>query len=456
MDTKTILNNIEIEALLSSLLDTKINNIFITGLYSSAKSFAISSVVENGLHFIILNNKEDASVCINDLYNIKDEEKIFFFPSSENKNLRSSIKDASLKVQRTAAISAIKEFSDKNNNKDYLIIVGYKESIEELVVNKKDLNESIIDLKVGDKYSHSFIKEALVSYGFDKKDFVSQPGEFAVRGGLIDIFPYNNNIPYRIEFFGEEIESLRSFNSNTQRSIDNYDKISIYSNITDNISENSESVFNLLPKNSTIWYGDESLISDEYKGKYIVLSSLTSNNEYDRIIEFHTTPQPTFNKQFDLIASDIKTRESEGYEVYIMSENKKQIERLQNILQKYNLKVKFESFTIQEGFIDNDSKICLYTDHQIFDRFRRLKINRSVERSERLTMEDINSFRDGDYIVHIDHGVGRFGGLVKNNINGKIQEAIKLVYRDGDVIFVSIHGLHRISKIGRASCRERV
>lgn len=237
------------------------------------------------------------------------------------------------------------------------------------------------------------------------------------------------------------------FDVNTQHTVGEVlDALSIYPSITDQ----DIPIYSAIPDDSVIWISGLENFSEDAAGvnrhKQVWLSPLHSIGRADTVIEFNTSPQPAFNKNFELLAADIRSRRADGYDVCIMSENRSQIERLRNIFSSYDLVLNYMEFTIQEGFIDHDGKKCLYTDHQIFDRYRRIRLKRTVERSERLTMNDINSFKEGDYIVHIDHGIGRFGGLVKNRINGKVQEAIKLIYRDNDVLFVSVHGLHRISK----------
>ena len=303
----------------------------------------------------------------------------------------------------------------------------------------------------GTTVSFEKLQDDLYGLGFTRVDFVSRPGEYAVRGGIIDLFSYNNDKPYRLDFFGDEVDSIRMFDVNTQHTAgDELEMLNVYPNITSTNADGNDdfcSIYSVLPDDSVIWIsGVENFTEDgDSRHKRVYLSPL-HKPEADVEIDFNTSPQPAFNKNFELLASDIKFRRSDGYEVYIMSENRSQIERLRNIFSSFDLSLKYMEYTIQEGFIDHDSKICLYTDHQIFDRYRRIRLKRTVERSERLTMNDINSFKEGDYIVHIDHGIGRFGGLVKNRINGKVQEAIKLIYRDNDVLFVSVHGLHRISK----------
>lgn len=440
MDRKGILGKQNIKELSACLKDDSVKNIALKGLFSSAKSFALSSSISSGVHIVILNKREEAAGCVNDLYNLIGEDRVFFFPFS---------RDFSTKVQRTAAIGAVNDYKNGKFPHPYIVLVAYKDSFDQGVLQESQLNNSIISLKVGESISHEFFKELLFSSGFTKCDFVSMPGEFAIRGGLIDVYSYGDNQPYRIEFFGDEVESIKAFDANSQRSTSEVESLDIYPNISSSL-ENSDvvPVLDFIPKESCVWLMDIEK-SEDYKSchKHIYVSSILNKDfEADREIVFHTSPQPSFNKQFEILADDIRLKREEGYNVYILSESISQIERLKSIFSTHNLVLNYESFTIQEGFIDNDTKICLYTDHQIFERYRRLRLKRSVERSERITLNDLNSFHEGDYVVHIDHGVGRFGGLVKNVVNGKVQEAIKLIYRDNDVLFVSIHGLHRISK----------
>ncbi len=440
MDKKNILKKESVETVINSLKNSDIKEILVEGLFSSAKAFLLSSVIKKGVNLIILNNKEEASSCANDLYNLVDENKVFFLPTS---------KDASSRVQRTSTLGAVINYKKEIEEDDYIIIVSYIDSIEEDVIEKSSLINSIINIKKGDNLPFEFLKEVLYENSFIKEDYVAQPGDFAVRGGIIDIFSYSEDKPYRIEFFGNEIESIKKFDINTQRSIENVNTISIFPNISEKRENiNYINFLDFIPSDSFVWFSNIDLPSLFYREshKHIHLSPLIKNFSPDITVVFNTSPQPSFNKQFELLAEDIKSKRDRGYECYILSESENQIERLKQIFHSFNLCLKFENYTIQEGFIDNDNKICIYTDHQIFDRFRRVRIKRSIDKSERLTINELNSFNEGDYIVHIDHGIGRFGGLVKNNINGKIQEAIKLIYKDNDILFVSIHGLHKISK----------
>ena len=438
------------ELLRSSIADKNIKSLTVNGLYSSAKAFAVSGALTSGVHLMVLDGKDSAAACVNDLYNIIGDTDVFFFPTSDVRTVKGTMKDMSAKVQRTAAISALADYRNGEYKGDFLLIAGYKESLDENIPDDMMISRSVKRVAAGTEVSFEKFQDELYGLGFTRVDFVSRPGEYAVRGGIIDLFPFNNDKPYRLDFFGDEVDTIRMFDVNTQHSIgEPLEAVNIYPNISDAGSDGGCSLYSVLPEDSVIWISGLDAFSEtgvEGEGHRKVWLSPARRQESDIEIDFNTSPQPAFNKNFELLASDIKSRRSDGYEVYIMSENRSQIERLRNIFSSFDLNLKYMEYTIQEGFIDHDSKICLYTDHQIFDRYRRIRLKRTVERSERLTMNDINSFKEGDYIVHIDHGIGRFGGLVKNRINGKVQEAIKLIYRDNDVLFVSVHGLHRISK----------
>ena len=447
-----LLKSESVSKLRAALGDSSVEVVEINGLYSSAKAFAISECISGGVHVIVLQGRDDAAGCVNDLYNIKGDGNVYFFPPSDVRTVRGSSKDLSAKVQRTAAISALSDFKEGIYKGEYLIIVGYKESFEEDIPDQALLERNVLRVEKGESVPFEKLQDQLYAMGFTRVDFVSRPGEYAVRGGIIDLFSYGNDMPYRLDFFGDEIDSIRMFDVNTQHTAgDGLNVLNIYPNISEESGSAGEcSVYTALPDDAVIWIsGIEDFQERGMEGKehkHVYLSPLHAVEGADVQIRFNTSPQPAFNKNFELLASDIKARRRDGYSVYIMSENRSQIERLRNIFSSYELSPDYMEYTIHEGFIDHDGKVCLYTDHQIFDRYRRIRLKRTVERSERLTMNDINSFKEGDYIVHIDHGIGRFGGLVKNRINGKVQEAIKLIYRDNDVLFVSVHGLHRISK----------
>ncbi len=450
------------------------SSIVIEGLYSSAKAFAISASVKRGVHLILLNNREDAIYCCGDLYKLLGKERVFFFPPSKNYNSRNLNKDSSHQVQRIAAINAVREFTEGKSDHTKIFLVGYPYSVSEPVINKKRLKSNIFTISKGDSFSHEFIQETLFALSFNRVDFVSEPGQFAIRGGIIDLFSYTYNRPFRIDFFGDTIEKIKIFDIETQISAEEVNSVDILPDICETEREEEEDIFNFCNNNATVWITDEEYFSSQIEQidtnkkeeerflsfkkfksilseqKRVMFAPVSGIYKDEKRIKFQTSPQPLFNKNFELLAGDIIRRVGEGYEVSILSENESQTERIKAIFSSIeglsNIKIDTESPSIHEGFIDHKAKICLYTDHQIFERHHRVKTYRTVEKSERLTINELNSFEMGDYIVHIDHGVGQFGGLIKTNVGGRQQEVVKLIYKDGDVIFVSIHGLHRITR----------
>ncbi len=417
---------------------------------------AVSKFDAPSLNIVCFNTKKEALFCTSDLDNFFEDDCLYFFPSTTESKSAQSVKSATSKVQRTAAIKALDSFSEKKlpSNIDFtleksgtsigrellnrqlcsahspIIIVAYKDSLQEKVLQRQQTRNSIITLKKGESLSHDFIKEVLFESGFKKVDFVSMPGEFALRGSIIDIFSYADNSPYRIDFFGDDIEQISRFNADTQRTMESLDKVEIYPNLFENHAEQEYADFiEQLPSNAIYWDFCEELAASSATARDVV-------------------PQPAFNKNFEILCRDIASREEAGYVVHILSTQLNQTVRLKQILSGIGggCHVDFVAVSLHEGYISNSEKQCWYTDHQIFERYHKIVTKREVSSSERLTLNDLMSFNIGDYVVHIDHGVGRFGGLVHTEINGKMQEAIKLTYKDGDVIFVSIHGIHRISR----------
>ena len=422
--------------------------IFCRGLFLSARWFVVSELSGSGLHLVILPNKETAEYCCADLYGLVEGDKVFFLPETGSGVERSNYK-SSLGVQRTAAIDRI--ISNKGENS---IIVSYPEALSELIPCSKDIKDSVFTLKVGDEISFDEMKERLSGQGFDKVDFVSAPGQYAVRGSIIDIFSYSYNNPYRLSFWGDEIEKINVFNCNTQLSISEEKQINIVSDIISSESENGQNIISVLPKESTIWFDS----SDMYKDKELfsiasefrrIFLDVPMSEDADDAINFNISPQPVFNKNFELLTEDIRSRIENSYKVYIFVEKESQLERIKSILsQNGGLIPEFvKGKTIHNGFIDHQDCICCYSDHEIFDRFQRVSIRRSVEKSEQLTLNDLNSFNLGDYVVHIDHGIGVFGGLVRiKDEKGRMHEMVKITYKDNDVVFVSVHSLHKISR----------
>lgn len=441
--------------------EKRLDTFLIKGLYSSSKSFAISAASVEGINIVILNNRQDAEYCTSDLYRIDNEDDILFFPASKDVNRRYNISDSSSLVQRTHTLNRINSFLSDNGERAKLIIVTYPQAVEELIIEQSKFIDSILKISKGDELSHEFIKEILFEYGFCKSDYVSEPGQFALRGGIIDIFSFSDNRPYRVDFFGDTVENIKIFDIDSQRSVQEVNSVDILPNITDRLSESTITIFDFCQNKSTLWISDVDYLLGKFDKTFFnnIISShktflfspvIENSSIYSKIVEFDTAPQPLFNKNFSLLAEDIKLNISRGYKVSILTESASQTERIAAILSEFSksgkLDYTIEPISIHEGFVDNISKWCLYTDHQIFDRHRRVKLFKSVEKSEKLTINELNAYEIGDYIVHIDHGVGQFGGLVKTNLNGKEQEAVKLIYKDGDVIFVSVHALHRIAK----------
>ncbi len=424
--------------------------IFCSGLFLSARWFAVSQLDHDGLQVIVLPDRETAEYCAVDLYNLIEGDCVFFLPDSGKKLERSNFK-ASLGVQRTSALGKITDYTSGK-----LIIVTYPSAIEEAVPSASRIRESLMKFNVGDEVSHEFIIESLFANGFERVDFVAEPGQFAIRGAIVDIFSYSYNDPFRISFFGDEIESINIFDCNTQLSKERTHSVDIYPDlfVSDEAGESGVLFPEILPAETLFWLDS----SDMYKEKdfYLLLERFSRifmevplSRQNEETVKFNIAPQPVFNKNFELLTEDIRKRIEEGYRVRIYGEKQSQLDRLKSILsQNSGIMPEFiPHCNIHNGFIDHDNKVCCYSDHEIFDRFHRVILRRTVEKSEQLTINDLTSFSIGDYIVHIDYGVGIFGGLVRmRDDKGRMHEVVKLTYKDNDVVFVSVHSLHKISR----------
>ena len=425
-------------------------NIYCSGIFLSARWFVMSETVEKGIHTVIMPSKETAEYCAADLYNLIEGDRVLFLPDS-GKNIERSNYKSSLSVQRTSAIGTLASGIKKD---DLLVIVTYPEAIEEKVPSGNRIKKSAIRIKVGEDVDYENLKYTLADIGFEKTDFVSAPGQYALRGSVIDIFSYSYNNPFRISLFGNEVEKINVFNCNTQLSIDKADSVDIYPDLSTAVDDEGISILSYFPSDTIFWLDS----SDMYKEREFFKNSEKFSRVFFEIplsgikeepVKFNITPQPVFNKNFELLTSDIKNKIEEGYKVYIFGEKESQTERLKSIISSAGglLPEFIEGKNIHSGFIDNQDKICCYSDHEIFDRFHRVVLRRTVEKSDQLTLNDLSSFNIGDYIVHIDHGVGVFGGLVRmRDDKGRLHEVVKLMYKDGDVVFVSVHALHKISR----------
>ena len=468
---------------LSQELSKKGNKHFLlNGLHASARALILHSLAsrlrarQQGCVFlIVLDNADDAQYLYADLRALGNDNEVYYFPTPHRR--RQGI-DEAMAVQRTEVLSALlrsKEQGTKNQDKSIrtnqtvqtspdTIIVTYPEAIADSVPNPKALEANKISLHVGEEIAISTLTNMLLELHFQRVDFVYEPGQFAVRGGIVDVYSYAHDIPFRIDFFGDEIDSIREFELETQLSQNKVDRIDIVSANSDNGNETL--IIDYLPQN-TLWISNDfSLVRYKYEGTItnqdttlltkaidqsptIEIGNKSVFNQYDTI-HFDTLPQPTFNKNFDLLIDDLQQRTKDGYKIYILADQVKQTDRLKAIFDDKESGIQFVAVdhALHEGFIDHSAKICCYTDHQIFERYHRVTLRSENARRGKaiITLKEINQLQVGDYVVHVDHGIGQFMGLVTTNFHGRPQESIKLVYKGGDTVFVSIHNLHRISK----------
>ncbi len=454
---------------LSQELSKKGNKHFLlNGLHASARALILHSLAsrlrarQQGCVFlIVLDNADDAQYLYADLRALGNENEVYYFPTPHRR--RQGI-DEAMAVQRTEVLSALLSENGKRETENGNIIVTYPEAIADSVPNPKALEANKISLHVGEEIAISTLTNMLLDLHFQRVDFVYEPGQFAVRGGIVDVYSYAHDIPFRIDFFGDEIDSIREFELETQLSQNKVDRIDIVSANSDNGNETL--IIDYLPQN-TLWISNDfSLVRYKYESTItnqdttlltkaidqsstIEIGNKSVFNQYDTI-HFDTLPQPTFNKNFDLLIDDLQQRTKDGYKIYILADQVKQTDRLKAIFDDKESGIQFVAVdhALHEGFIDHTAKICCYTDHQIFERYHRVTLRSENARRGKaiITLKEINQLQVGDYVVHVDHGIGQFMGLVTTNFHGRSQESIKLVYKGGDTVFVSIHNLHRISK----------
>jgi transcription-repair coupling factor (superfamily II helicase) len=461
-----------------------ISHIHLKGLVGSSTGFIVNGVYQNFPvdQLFILNDKEEAAYFFNDLEQIVGEDKVLFFPSSYRRPYQIEETDNSNILLRAEVLNAL---SKKSSTK---LVVTYPDALSEKVVTKKNLEKNTLKIKVDDELSLDFINDAFYEYGFEREDFVVAPGQFSIRGGIVDVFSFSNDNPYRIEFFGDEVASIRTFDPVTQLSLKEYQRVSIIPNVqTTLIEESRESFLDFLPKNSLVWIKNIQLTTDQLKNDFTKANEAYSETESSPLkhvspielfssadefttqissrntlefgtqfllspnltIEYHQRPQPSFNKNFDLLHEDLEGKKKGNFTNLILADSSKQAERLFNIFEDIGKQLDVSSILlpIHEGFIDLDEKISCYTDHQIFNRYQRFKLKNSYKKkNEALTLKEIHGLKPGDFITHIDHGVGKFSGLEKIDVQGKKQEAIRIVYSNNDLLYVSIHSLHKISK----------
>ena len=434
-------------AALQEALASGQKDIYCQGLFLSARWFVLSAARGAGMSLVVLPDKESAEYCAADLYNLTEGDKVFYLPDSGKNAVRSNYK-SSLGVQRTSAIGKIRSCEPGT------VIVSYPEALEERLPSSSDALSPLLSLKAGDEISHDEISSILSEAGFENVDFVSEPGQYTLRGGVVDIFSYSFNYPFRLSLFGNEIEKIYTFDTNTQLSKESVDKVDIYGDMASDSDTEGLFISDILPEDCIVWldssdsYREREFFSRLSPFRKVYLETPLSAVKASPI-RFDISPQPAFNKNFDLLIQDIKNRLEKGYKVYIYGEKRSQLERLRSIIlaEEGTVPEMVEGKNLHNGFIDHESRCCIYSDHEIFDRFHRVRMRRSVEKSEQLTINELSSFNIGDYVVHIDYGVCVFGGLVRmKDDRGRMHEVVKLMFKDNDTIFLSVHSLHKISR----------
>ncbi|PRD49029.1 transcription-repair coupling factor [Sphingobacterium haloxyli] len=452
---------------------------------SDAMTAAAAYTLQERPFIFILPTHEEASYFLSDLESILDKQ-VLFFPASFRKAFEFTQTDASHVLQRAEALSALNHASELPK-----MLVTYPEAIAEKVINRDDLEKNTLSITQQSKLSIDFINEFLYEYDFERVDFVYEPGQFAIRGGIVDIFSFSNDLPYRIEFFGDDIESIRTFDVETQLSVNKIHTVVIVPNVQAKfLSNNHISLLEYIDRNSVIWLKDVQFTLDVLKDGYKKASEfwkalpekdIQANSEWvdprvtfttdrafgemlfdfpniefgkqffykaDDTVSFDTHPQPSFNKDFNLLIHNFKENEKQRIQNLIFSDSTKQIERIFTILEDIDKSITFIPIhrALREGFRDDEQRLACYTDHQIFDRYYKYKRKKGYERSQAITLKELRDLKPGDYITHIDHGVGKYAGLEKVEVNGKTQEMIRLVYADNDLLYVNINSLNRISK----------
>jgi transcription-repair coupling factor (superfamily II helicase) len=458
------------------------------GLSGSALSFVFQAIFKKSEKpfLLILNEKEEAAYILNDLEQMIGANDVLFYPSSYRRPYQIEETDNANVLLRSEVLNRI------NSRKKPAVIVTYPEALFEKVVTRKELDKNTLKVAVGDNVSIDFINEVLFEYEFKRVDFITEPGEFSVRGGILDVFSFSNDNPYRIEFFGNEVDSIRTFDVETQLSVEKQNKITIIPNLENKfIKENRESFLDYISDKTVLCIENTEFLTSQldklfskaietfdklskevkhaapehlflnqegFLRKALDFSIIELSNKplfkTTKSFEYHIQPQPSFNKQFDLLLNNLSDNHFHGYTNYLFCSNEGQANRFHDIFESIdeenseNIRKQYHTIvaSLYQGFIDEENQLACYTDHQIFERYHKFSIKNGYSKKQTLTLKELNSLSVGDYVTHIDHGIGKFGGLQKIQVEGKTQEAIKLVYADNDIVYVSIHSLHKISK----------
>ncbi|UBM57493.1 transcription-repair coupling factor [Marinilongibacter aquaticus] len=458
----------------------------IEGIHGSLDAVLVASAYSNSPFsaLFVLGDKEDAAYFHNDLKNLLGDEHVFFFPASYKRLFEFQDVENANVLQRAELINRLNQ-GEKNP-----LIVCYSEALAEKVINKKSLVANTLRLRTGESLDMNFVTELLVSYDFEKTDFVYEPGQFSVRGGIVDIFSYASDQPLRIELFGDEIDTMRFFDAETQLSIKQVEEATIIPDVEHKLKhESRESFFSFLPTDTQIWLKDlnftlersaesfkryaesidslveksgdikvvldasesfldeKNLLKEIEKFKNVEFGNHFFFNKAERV-QYLSKSQPSFNKEFNLLIDDLNDRQSHGYSTFICSDQSKQLKRLRRIFEEIDPENKFieGEFSLSQGFIDQQTKVVCYTDHQIFERYHRYQIKEKFTKSKAMTLKELQSLKPGDYVTHIDYGIGRFAGMESVDVSGNKQEAIRLIYKDNDLLYINVHSLHKIAK----------
>ncbi|EMQ96143.1 Transcription-repair coupling factor [Xanthomarina gelatinilytica] len=498
--SKTVLSQTYAQALQTQNLQSAIaqnqSKTHLKGLVGSSLSFVLTETFKqaNKPFLLVFNDKEEAAFYLNDLEVLLNDKDVLFYPGSYRRPYQIEETDNANVLLRAEVLNRI------NSRKKPAIIVTYPDALFEKVVTRKELERNTLKISINDKLSIDFVNEVLFEYKFKRVDFVTEPGEFSVRGGIVDVFSFSHDEPYRIEFFGDDVDSIRTFDVETQLSTEQIKKINIIPNVANKLLEESRQGFLnyiasktvIFTKNSDILF---SRIDDFFEKAVEAFKNLSSElkhaepdelfcnstllkkqlldftlvefgsqavfghsgpfdfaqdkpHEESQTVQFNTSPQPSFNKQFNLLIENLNTNHENGYTNYIACVSEQQAKRFHDIFEDLEEQVHYKTIVLSlyQGFIDKDYKIACYTDHQIFERYHKFHLKNGYAKKQAITLKELTNLEIGDYVTHIDHGIGRFGGLQKIDVEGKKQEAIKLVYGERDILYLSIHSLHKITK----------
>ncbi len=451
------------------------------GLSGSSISFVIAACFKqaDAPFLLVFNDKEEAAYHLNDLEQMIGEKDVLFYPGSYRRPYQIEETDNANVLLRAEVLNRI------NSRKRPAVVITYPDALFEKVVTRRELEKNTLKIKLDDTLSLDFLNEVLFEYQFKRVDFVTEPGEFSVRGGIVDVFSFSHDEPYRIEFFGDEVDSIRTFDVETQLSTEKVKKISIIPNVANKfLEEKRESFLKYISSNTIVFAKNTELLFDrldDFFGKAeLAFSKLSEDikhaapeelflnaSQFERQLKnfrsiafggnssnkksavvFNTKPQPSFNKKFDLLIDNLNNNYKSGYSNFIFCATNQQAQRFHDIFEEVDTDVHYKTivFSLYQGFIDDDLKIVCYTDHQIFERYHKFNLKNGYAKKQAISLKELNKLEIGDYVTHIDHGIGKFGGLQKIDVEGKKQEAIKLMYGERDILYVSIHSLHKISK----------